>query len=150
MNKLFNDTLFDDKITINKREYYAKDVALYALLVDDMRTHTDSDFIRAIEMELNVMISCMSERDMKLIRYHKAKVQIEYDSQILKRKLLKKRILWKELNQEAEFEKAERNPTLPPNDRTTKQTTKETYIIQQKNDTDDYEQINDEIDEVLF
>ena len=106
MNKLFDDTLFSDIITINKREYNAADVALYVIMMDELVGHTNSDFIHAMDMELRVMLSCMSVQDVKIIQYHKLKVIQEYDKQQLRSRVMKKRRLSQELNEKQEFEKS--------------------------------------------
>jgi hypothetical protein len=106
MNKLFDDTLFSDIITINKREYNAADVALYVIMMDELVGHTNSDFIHAMDMELRVMLSCMSTQDVKIIQYHKLKVIQEYDKQQLRSRVMKKRRLSQDLNDKQEFEKS--------------------------------------------
>jgi len=106
MNKLFDDTLFSDIITINKREYNAADVALYVIMMDELVGHTNSDFIHAMDMELRVMLSCMSVQDVKIIQYHKLKVIQEYDKQQLRSRVMKKRRLSQDLNDKQEFEKS--------------------------------------------
>ena len=147
MTKLFDDTLFSDTITINKREYNAADVALYVMMMDELVGHTNSDFIKAMDMELRVMLSCMSQQDVKIIQYHKLKVMQEFDRQQLRSRIMKKRMLWRELNEKQEFEKSIKmikNVSIErfPNEPITIQPT----IAE----IDGIETITDEPDEVLF
>ena len=147
MTKLFDDTLFSDTITINKREYNAADVALYVIMMDELVGHTNSDFIHAMDMELRVMLSCMSEQDVKIIKYHKLKVIQEYDRQQLRSHVMKKRRLSQELNDKQEYEKSIKminNVSIErfPNEPITIQPT----IAE----IDGMETITDEPDEVLF
>jgi len=147
MTKLFDDTLFSDTITINKREYNAADVALYTMMMDELVGHTNSDFIKAMDMELRVMLSCMSQQDVKIIQYHKLKVMQEFDKQQLRSRIMKKRMLSQELNEKQEFEKSInliKNEAIErfPNEPITIQPT----IAE----NDGMETITDEPDEVLF
>ena len=158
MNKLFDDTLFSDTITINKREYNAADVALYVIMMDELVGHTNSDFIHAMDMELRVMLSCMSEQDVKIIKYHKLKVIQEYDRQQLRSRVMKKRRLSHELNEKAEFEKSMKliDDSFPnidkmkPADRKDYSDTLDKSSNYEIERMPEMEVITDEPDEVLF
>jgi hypothetical protein len=117
------------------------------MMMDELVGHTNSDFIKAMDMELRVMLSCMSQQDVKIIQYHKLKVMQEFDRQQLRSRIMKKRMLSQELNEKQEFEKSINlinNVSIErfPNEPITIQPT----IAE----IDGMETITDEPDEVLF
>lgn len=147
MTKLFDDTLFDDTITINKREYNAADVALYVIMMDDLVAHTHSDFIRALDMELRVMLSCMSIHDVKMVQYHKEKVMQEFDRKQLRSRIIKKRMLWRELNEKEEFEKSIK---MIEKDNHKPNKVLAEYHLEKVERMPEIESFTDEPDEILF
>lgn len=107
MNKLFNDTLFDDIITLNNKEYNASGIAIYCLMMDTLHHMYNDEFIREVYMNLNVSLSLLSSHDYKMIQYHKAKVNVEFDRMMAHSNIRSKMIIQKKIIADQEFAKCQ-------------------------------------------